>query len=261
MSRRKRKAQALQHSRDMMRADVRWDGKGEDPAIAAYLQQSAKASPTEMAELSLILDQYLKGDNSWMNDPEKAHLVMKLRKKAADIEDTQRRYEEDKHKFMEDAWEKAEKIKPRGTKLDETLAKGTRTIEQARILATANAASRKIRFQEMIRNGPKRRIFVTGNPMMTSNGIHIEPDVINIMGFRMVLSPGEHDVPAPFAERYEDMKRNRSENAARSQALSENLRADQLSVRWSQIDSEYSGRLQHRSHPADAILDTPGVVE
>lgn len=261
MSRRKRKALALQREREMMHSQVRVDGRGEDPAVAAYLQQAGTASPTEMAELSLALDSMLKGDMSWMNDPSKAHLVQKLRKRAAEMEDAARRYEEDKEKFMNDAWEKADRVRPRGAKLDETIAKGTRTLDQARVIATANAATKRLRFREMIEHGPKRKIFVTGNPIMTTSGFHIEPEVINIMGFRMVLPPGEHDVPIPFAERYDNIKRNREENELRSQALSEQLRADQLSVKWGQIDSKFDGRLKHRSHPADAILDTPGVVE
>jgi len=261
MSRRKRKAQTLQHERDALHSQVRWDGKGEDPAIAAYLQRAGTASPTEVAELSLILDRTLKGDMSWMNDPSKAELVQSLRAKAVAIEDSSRRFNEDREKFMNDAWDKADKAKPRGSKLDETIAKGTKTMENARVAAVANNATKRLRFKHMIEHGPKRKIFVTGNPVMSNQGFHLEPEYINIMGFRMVLTPGEHEVPVPFADRYDDMRRAKEENTKMSQVLSGNLRADELDAKLSAIESEYGGRLRHRETPADLFLGTPGIVE
>jgi len=258
MSRRKRKALALQREREIMHSTVRVDGRGEDPALAAYLQKSGDASFSEMAEMALALDRMLKGDMSMLNDPKQAHLVEKLRAKAADIQDAERRYNEDKEKFIEGLWQKAEKVRPRGAKLDETIAKGSQQIQSALTMARANVATRKLKFQEMLRNGPKRKVFVTGNPVMTTAGIVIEPEYINIMGFSMLLTPGEHDLPLPFAARYDDMQKTRRENQARSQAMTDNLRADKLALRWQELDTEFGGVTNSQDMGA---LNLPGVVE
>ena len=258
MSRRKRKAQAFQRERDILHSKVRSDGKGEDPALAAYLGQDSNTSFTEMAEMSLALDRLLKGDMSMLNDPAQSEKVAKLRARAAAIQDADRRYQEDPQKFIEGLWEKADKVRPRGAKLDEEKAKGARIIQDAVTFGKANLATRKLKLQEMLRNSPKRKIFVTGNPVMTNNGIVIEPEYINIMGFRMVLAPGEHEVPLPFAARHDDMVQSQRENAARSASMSENLRADKLALRWQELDTEFGTR----TNPDDmAALNIPGAVE
>lgn len=258
MSRRKRKAQSLQREQEILHSTVRADGRGEDPALAAYLGQGDKASFTEMAEMALALDRMLKGDMSMLNDPAQSEKVAKLRARAAAIQDADRRYQEDPQKFIEGLWEKADKARPRGAKLDEEKAKGARMIRDAISFGKANLATRKLKLQEIFSNSPKRKIFVTGNPVMTNNGIVIEPEYINIMGFRMVLPPGEHEVPLAFAARHDDMVQARRENAARSAAMSENLRADKLSLRWQELDTEFGTR----TDPGDmSALNIPGAME
>lgn len=258
MSRRKKKALALQREREILHSTVRKDGRGEDPAMAAYLQQTGGESFAEAAEMSLVLDRLLKGDMSMLNDPHQADIVAKLRAKAAAMQDAERRYNEDKEKFIENLWAKAEKVKPVGAKLDATIAKGTQTIQDALVFARANSASKKLQFRHMIEHGPKRKVFVTGNPIMTPQGFLIEPEVINIMGVRMVLSPGEHMIPEPFAQRYENMQQNRRENQVRSAAMSDNMRADKLGLRWQEIDAEFGSITSAEDSPA---LNIPGVME
>ena len=241
-----------------MHSSVRVDGKGEDPALAAYLKSGGDATFSEMAEMSLALDRLLKGDMSLLNDPKQAHLVAKLRERAAAIQDAERRYNENSEKFIDGLWEKAEKVRPRGAKLEETIARGAQQVQSALGLARANVATRKLKFQELLRTAPKRKVFVTGNPVMTNQGIVIEPEYINIMGFKMLLAPGEHDLPLPFASRYEDMQNARRENQARSQAMSENLRADKLALRWQELDREFGSVTNADDMGA---LNIPGVVE
>jgi len=240
----------------MMRGKVRWDGKGEDPAVAAYLQGLVSADPEEAAELALAMDRLLKGDASILNDPDQVETLNKLRARAAKMKDAERRYEENKDKFIQGLWEKHEKYTPRGEKLEEVRAQGAQMVQNAIVYARANASIKKQKFKEIIKNGPKRTVFVSGNPVMTDKGMILEPIYINIMGVGMVLPPGQHTIPEPFARRYDDMKRAEAENRARSAALEEQMRADKLAQKWNEIDTEF-GSVTNQDDAA--ALNIPGV--
>ena len=259
MSRRKRRAQALQLEKEILHQPVRTDGQHESPLIADYMQQFVGASHSETAELALALDRFLKGDFSLLSDPKQVERLNKFREFMAKRDDAERRWNEDREKSADDMFRRAEKVLPPREKRDEVIAQGVQTMQDALSLARANRSTKQLRLQWLIKNGPKRDVFVMGVPTNAGGQFVLAPEVINIMGIQMVLAPGKHMLPEVFAQRLDQMQQERKERAARERALSENLRADELGQRWSQIGDEF-GSVSIGRDSENELLSIPGVV-
>ena len=260
MSRRnKRRAQALQREKEILSQPVRTDGHGESGLVADYMQQFAGASHTESAELALALDRFLKGDYSLLQDPAQMERLSRFRDLIAKRQDAERRWEEDKGKFAADLFRKADKIMPVKDERERTIARGIAMEQDALHLARANRSTKQLQLRALMEHGPKREVFVTGIPLQTDAGLVIAPEVINVMGIQMVLRPGKHTISEVFAQRLDQMQAERLERAARDKALGDNLRADQLALRWAQIGEEF-GSVSVDRQSENELLGMPGMM-
>ena len=259
MSRRKRRQQVLQREKEMLQSPVRMDGSGEHPLVAEYLRKFPQGGNAESAELALAMDRFLKGDLSLLDDPAQMEKLSKFRQSMAKRDDAERRWNEDKGRFAEDLFRKADKVRPSREKRDEVIARGMKIEQEALIAARANRSTKQLQLRWEMEHGPKREVYVTGVPISLGGKVIIEPEVINIMGITMILKPGKQLVPEVFAQRLEQRQNDRKEREAREAALGDNLRADQLAQRWSAIGEEF-GSVSIGRESENELLRIPGQM-
>jgi hypothetical protein len=253
-SRRKRRAREaqLQRADAILRSKVRLDGVGEDPAVRAFLTKMPAAKQAEVVELALALDRYLMGDASVMENPRYAEYINKMRARAVEIEDVERRWAEDPVKFNDEVWRDAEKRIATGDKKARMEAIAAKMYQDAREKAAADKATKQLRLDHEIEHGPKEDVECAGvmdNIMM--NGVptpRLMPVRVRIMNRYWDLKPGLNlNVPSVFAARYRQIKAVLDEQQARQVVLSGMGRTRDIEVEQDKISQQYGSR-RSREH-------------
>jgi len=239
-SRRKRRAAAQQRAEEILRSKVRLDGIGEDPAVRAFLTKMPTAKQAEAMELALALDRYLMGDQSVLENPKYADHINKMRARASEIEDAERRWSEDPVKFYDEVWSDAEKRIATGDKKAQMEARASKMYQDARTTSVATRESKKLQLDWMIANGPKEdvqcpgvveTIMVNGTPTP-----RLLPIRVRIMHQYYDLKPGHNlGVPSVFAARYRQVKQAMDDEAAREAALVAGMRSRDLEIEQDRI--------------------------
>ena len=98
----------LVREQEVLSSQVRLDGKGEDPAVAALLSPEFETmSNTEALNVALALQQLVRGVNSLLdNDKIMGEEISKLKARMDAQDRDARLWEEDRKKFLEMANEK-----------------------------------------------------------------------------------------------------------------------------------------------------------
>src|SRR4030042_918055 len=162
MSNRRKRRAAQQRAEEILRSKVRLDGVGEDPAIKAFLTKMPTAKQAEAMELALALDRYLMGDQSILENPKYAEHINKMRARASEIEDAERRWSEDPVKFYDEVWSDAEKRIATGDKKTRMEAQAAKMYQDARNKSVATRESKKLQLDWAIANGPKEDVECPG---------------------------------------------------------------------------------------------------
>lgn len=165
--------------------------------------------------------------------------LIKMRTRMAEYDETTRKFEEDREKFMQEVLEKAEKLKdPSGRTTAQGALQYEREIERAR----AEQANSRLVFEDSLRRMPKETITVMGIPETLSRTGEqvIMPEIIRIKHKQWVIQPGvPTEVPQIVADRYRQMLRGRQEMAERKALLSAQLKDTELSRRLRELDEKY----------------------
>jgi hypothetical protein len=220
---------------------------GEDPAIKAFLTKMPTAKQAEAVELALALDRYLNGDESVLSNPKYSEYISKMRERASEIEEVERRWAEDPVKFQDELWSQAEKLRATGDKKARMEAKAAKMFQDAREKATAIKENKKLQLDWQIEHGPKEDVACTGvieTPMV--NGIPtpvILPIRVQIMHRYWDLKPGMNvGVPSVFAARYRQVQKATEEKAAREALLSGGMRSRDLEAAQDKVSQDFGAR-------------------
>lgn len=202
------------------------------------------AKQSEAVELALALDRYLRGDESVLSNPKYANHINKMRARAAEIEDAERRWEEDPVRFANEVWDRAEKIKATGSKKARMEAQASKMYEEARQLASADRVTKQLELDRIIQHGPKEDVECAGElEVFSVGGVPnpvVVPVVVRIMNRAYTLRPGiNYNVPSVFAARYRQMQAAKMEHQARSDVLQQGMRARDLEPAMDKISVDY----------------------
>lgn len=209
--RREQQKQKEQKEREFLSASVHPLGIGEDPAIAALLQSDAPGlSHREKLERALAVQRIAHGDAAYLNDPEAAETVSRLRQLAAKMDEADAKFRRDPEKFADEVTERAlKKIPPK--KLDDLRAKGARMYQEAYQQAVARKHTKALEQMWRLRNDPQEEIEVSGHWVTPAGGGPILlPDEVRISGLPpIILKPGIRKVPKIVADMYRQMRQTR----------------------------------------------------
>lgn len=217
-----------------------------DPRVQGILGQIPEATEAQQLELKLLLQKIARGKASLLERPEAGDLVERMRAEAHHRDRVVERYNEDKEHFIEEVFDRSEKIKLTGAKAEEVKARAAKQVtELAASFRGRNSISRR-KFEQIIESQPRRQINVTGHVEMVKVGqgyeARIAPEVIRIKHLCFVLHPGPHIVPESVAQIFEQRIKGAAETAARTKALQatgEAGRDTSVFGRWQQINDEF----------------------
>lgn len=261
-NRRKRRAREAQIERanEILRSKVRLDGVGEDPAVKAFLTKMPTAKQRESVELALALDRYLMGDHSVLEDPRYAEHINKMRARAIEMEEAERRFAEDPEKFFDDTWNRAEKNRATGDKKARIEAKAADMYRDAREKVAADRTTKQLQLDHLIAHGPKEDVECTG-VMETSmiNGTptpRLLPIRVRIMHRHWDLKPGLNaGVPSVFATRYRQIRQALDEQREREVILSGMGRSRDVEAAQNRISTQFGTKRQGDYVPQILAVD------
>ena len=252
--------QIVHERRDISREQEVLNSNAQDffshhPVVKELLSKLPTASETEARNIGLILQQIIRGDGSLLSnelDPAVAEEINHIRAKAAEIQKAQERYDTDQMGFVQEVFDRADKIMPVGAARDKAIAQGIEAYQRAKENAAANAVHRKLLLRQQLENGPKETIHVTNETEdhlidRVKHSVKV-PTVIRLMGHTWVLEEGDHTVPSVVAQRWREIEASRSEIAERKAASlatrSVDKSHDQMEIRNQRIDAKYRVKRQ-----------------
>jgi len=225
----------------IMRSNLGDHSKDVQNLIEKYPQAKSVA---EAKEIELLLDRYLRGDASVLSDPNKAQLLERVMTDAHAADATQREMDQNMVSWVYDTINKAEKQMPSGDELDRTKMRGMKMMEAALQEARAGKSTKMQWLEWELQYGPKETIAVAGKPEQikvgeTGSKLVIRPEVLNIMGKKIVLNPGIREVPRVVAQYYREAMQGRYELQAREAAMRQQGHMGQLEAGYARVDEEY----------------------
>lgn len=215
------------------------------PAIQELIDSYPKAKTAANAKkIELLLDQYLRGDASVLSDPNKAQLLQQAMSNAAAADAASKEAQQNMVSWVHETTTRAEKNKPTGDELEREKMRGMKIMESALAGARAGKDNKLQWLDWQLQYGPKETIAIAGKPERIKVGdggskVVIRPEVLNIMGRRIVLNPGVREVPSVVAQYYRESLQSRYEAQAREAVLSKQGHMGQLEAGYSRIDEEF----------------------
>lgn len=212
------------------------------------LLQLPSATEEEAARITVLIQEYLKGDSLRRDDPDWGLRASKLTERAVARDKAEEQWETRGQSWIDDIVHDAQGKLPNADQVDRLKAKGAKVFQEARKVVKGHRATKQMQLDQILKLGPKEEIHVTGNWMMVGgeNDMHpeIRPDVIKIMHRTFVLEPGVHTVPSVVAEAYRNMQAGRAEAGAREAILKgpgagRLYDAGEIEDHWDAIDSKY----------------------
>lgn len=228
----------------------RIDPSGEDPAVEAMLSDQYPAINQKQAlEISLALQKLIEGQNSLLERQQRgeqlaAEQIQQLRERADKMDETVRRWEEDREKFISNAYDNANRIKATGDRKERMEARLASDFQTAVTNARAEMAVDNLRFAEQLEHMPMETIISPGVlETGVENGQQVQrlvPEVIRIKGRAWILAPGQPvSVPTIVAERVRQKRRSEQETEERKKLLSGNPERGNMILRWNDISKKY----------------------
>lgn len=217
----------------------------QSTAIQELIDSYPKAKTVADAKkIELLIDQYLRGDVSVLNDPSKAHILQNAMSNAYAADAAAKEVQQNMVSWVHETTSKAESKKPTGDELEREKMRGMKMMEAALTDARAGKDMKLQWLDWQLQYGEKETIAVAGRPerIKTAEGgarMLIRPEVLNIMGRRVVLNPGVREVPKVVAQYYREAVQSRQEAQARESVLSQLGHIGQLEAGYSRVDKEY----------------------
>lgn len=219
---------------------------GDQPAHIQDLMEKypATKSIAEAKEIELLIDQYLRGDISVLSDPNKAALLESIMANAHAADAAMAEADANLGAMVEETIYQAERNMPTGDELERERVKGAQIMENALKEARGKRSTKQQWLEHQLQHGAKETIAVAGRPEMIKVGesggrMVIRPEVLNIMGRRIVLNPGIREVPWIVAVHYREATKGRQELQAREQIMRAQGHMGQLEAGFSRVDDEF----------------------
>lgn len=217
----------------------------KDPSVREILNKIPDATELESLQLMFQLQKVARGDAAIVDSPELADLKHKMLEEAAKRDRAAAAFEADQQGFMEDLFNKGERIKRTGAEAEKIKAQASNTIATQVQAARINQGLKRKKLEYDISIAPTEKIFVHGiNTLLggsRSGQWEVWPEEIRIGHLAWRLATGEHEVPKPVAEAYRQKLKAREEGAARKKALSRFSEDGALTKEWDKINKQYSG--------------------
>ena len=219
--------------------------------VAAALVRASQAKTNrEALEANLILEKILMGQNSTLEDPNKADKLSRNRADAEARDAAAAAFERDEVGFVEGIYNDAESRKLTGSDKEKAIAKTVQLKGNAIRTARARQVQKNLELDWEIAHGPKRDVNATGSWVVIGSQPKLEAEVIRIMDRQWVLKPGlNQNVPKVFADSYDQVLGSRAENAEREKALGKSqsmesvsgMEYNALQAKLAEIDRRYGG--------------------
>lgn len=214
-----------------------------DERMRALMAQLPNASEAEALEIMLKLQEIIRGPAALTQNPEMGEQVAKMRQAAAERDRMAKRFESDQAGFIEEVFQRAEKIKPTGERADRIKAEAAKLTKSLMADARRSDSAMKRRLDYLIDHGPKETITVLPKVETVQQGDSIVtktvPEVIRLRHRAFALPAGTYEVPKIVAEAYRNILRSRQETEARKAILSSGKRDSEVFQQISRIDQEY----------------------
>lgn len=226
--------QIVSERRDVVREQQLLAAPAQDvfshhPVIKSLLDRLPNATPTEAANIGIVLQGLLRGDASMLanlNDPAISEELNKIHEKAEQEERVNEAFEKDREGFANEVFDTANKLILTEEQKERLIAEGMARYKKARQDAVAGASVRRLRLEARIAREPQVLIKVEGEPETIRVGgvqqTHIRPVVIKILHKTWVLTPGDQMVPQVVAEQYHRIELAREERRRRKATLDAN---------------------------------------
>lgn len=219
---------------EILHKEVNPTGEGEHPAIKAVVSDEfATMSDEDAFDVAKALRDLIRGQAALLkNQQAQDEEVRKIQQRFAEIEDANKRWQEDPAKFAAEASVKADKVRLTGAEKERAIAEGVRIQREAIEVANAEAMDELLRFRQKCANAPKTIIASGGKHWRTKAGDGykdvVEAEVIRVsVGkkiFQWKLMPDEPtEVPDFIAQEYWARKRNLKEQNKIKEALSPDI--------------------------------------
>lgn len=231
-------------------------GMEEVAVQAAEESHPATTSGLEALDIGLQLDQLLKGMGSVlsrMDQQDEDGLALrdelsKIRERIVEMENAQRKWDEDRDKILEHAADVSDSVDP--AIRAQAQADAAKAVSSTTAALKANASLDRQRFIQSLKDMPQEEIlspgkvvFIRGQGGFTIPKLYNE--VIRINGMEWQLPAGQPiKVPKIVADRYRQMMLEKEELAARKHILSATDRGKHRHERvlvddWNAVSSKY----------------------
>ena len=246
---RKRKVDNTSEQIERLESEVRLDGVGEDPAVKALVDGTfANATDTEALNISLMLQQIVRGQTSILSNQDKqAQELSRLREKMDRYDRDAEKWEKNKEKFIDEVNKRAEALRiddpdKKAQLIAQEAQRIQHTIAATRVESTLNA----VKFNAFLEAQPKEIVVSPGVPAtIMDNGVQrsvMSPEVIKIKHTKWVLQPGvPTEVPKVVADEFRQRQKSRQETYERKALLNAAAPKDNMIVaqKWNEISKKY----------------------
>lgn len=174
--------------------------------------------------------------------------VAKLKERMVKVDKEAAKYQTDRDRYVENVWDRADKLKLTGKARDELIAKEMQKFGKLKQNIAASNATDQLQFHAVIARQKKVVVVSAGKLVIQSrNGQQIpvlEPEVIRIKDMQWVLMPGvATEVPQIVADLLSQKKRSKQETEARKAVLSANrahtLKDTDVAAQMEKINREF----------------------
>jgi len=246
MTRKRRKNSAAQsaHRQDILHSRVRLDGAGEDPVVKALLRELPEASNEKALEIALALQKMLRGDESYLENPETAELVSDLRQTWKEMDAVAEDFDKSPTRFIDETYDRAMKKMPTGDAADRLKAKAAKQAKDIFSAARAGELSKRTMLDWELVNGPKEVINVPvqfETRVVNGQVITIKvPLTLGIRGRVFNLPPGQQSVPRVVAGLFRQWQKSHNEMDERKEVLAQQGHWGKVQKSWKELDAKYN---------------------
>lgn len=236
------KEERHQHEQEVLSAQVRLDGIGEDRVIAD-LNRIPEMSNVEATKVALQLQHLVRGENSLIAQ-QQTELMNRLMEKMEIMDRVAARWEEDRVRFNEQITSMADRLRLSEAGQEQARAQAGIDLAKATQEARASMVMDKQRYDTFLAHEPQVTVVSPGVvTLVTENGApsaKLLPEEIRVKHRRFVLPPGiPVSLPQSIAEVYQSRTLSRAETQEREAVLKMNLESGKLEERMREIDRKY----------------------
>ena len=229
------------------------DVHSPDPAVKALIEKMPTATNLEGLGIALAIQQLVRGQDALLeklnqNDAKanKASEEMaKLRKAMAKMDKAAKKWEEDRDKFIEEVYNKADALRMTDAQREQLTARESLNLQDKIQKARAELVNDKKRFEETLAAEPKEIVTSPGRHVTTSDGkgmqmARILPEEVRIKHMVWVFQPYvPTEVPHSVAEHLRNRWKSAQETQRRQEAMMKNMESGDLELEMKKIDAEF----------------------